>query len=405
MEDSLRNLNKKNFIIRNIIVLVSILGFIVFGSIYMYDNLSYSVYVNNRFIGYSHSKREIRNKFDNIIEEINNTYEDVDLKKAKIRFDWVKKDQISITDESSVEKNIIKSLNGTVGANKLIIGNKEFGYISSDKEKNSIMNLLTESYLTEMKLTKEQVTSVNILGDIKLEKGKVNISALEPINIVSKRIYEANKDDSPILTINISIKDTVKEEIIPKTTIIPSSELYVGESKKEDGSTGEKEVLKEISYINGNKVDEKVLSEKVINEAKDSIIYKGNKDPIVNDVAFLNSPSRGSITSNYGPRWGKVHKGIDIAGNIGDPVKAALDGKVVEAYYSSSYGNVIVVDHGSGIKTLYAHCSKLLAEFGEEIKKGDVIAKVGNTGRSTGPHLHFELIVNGTSINPIKYID
>lgn len=140
-------------------------------------------------------------------------------------------------------------------------------------------------------------------------------------------------------------------------------------------------------------------------EPKDNIVYKGVKDPIAGGVAFLENPSRGSITSNYGARWGKVHKGIDIAGNIGDPIKAALDGKVIEAYYSSSYGNVITIEHGNGIQTLYAHCSKLLAKEGQEVKRGDIIAKIGNTGRSTGPHLHFELKVNGSAINPIKYID
>lgn len=135
-----------------------------------------------------------------------------------------------------------------------------------------------------------------------------------------------------------------------------------------------------------------------------NVIYKGNKNPIVDGVPFLQRPSGGIITSNYGARWGEVHHGVDIAANVGDPIGAALDGVVVEAGYNNIYGNTVIINHGNGIETVYGHSSKLLVKVGDEIKKGQTIALAGSTGRSTGPHIHFELRNHGVTINPISYI-
>ncbi len=108
----------------------------------------------------------------------------------------------------------------------------------------------------------------------------------------------------------------------------------------------------------------------------------------------------------YNPVTGKytLHSGVDIGANTGDNVYAALDATVVKAKYSSDYGNFVMLDHGEGFVTLYAHCSKLLVEAGDKVKKGDVIALAGSTGQSTGPHLHFEVRINGTRIDPQYYL-
>ena len=107
---------------------------------------------------------------------------------------------------------------------------------------------------------------------------------------------------------------------------------------------------------------------------------------------------------------GNRHRGIDIWGRDidGKDIVAADDGTVIVAAYRKgtsywSYGEYIVIDHGGGYQTLYAHCSELLVKEGETVKKGQVIARVGNTGRSTAPHLHFEVTVNGRNVNPLDY--
>lgn len=116
-------------------------------------------------------------------------------------------------------------------------------------------------------------------------------------------------------------------------------------------------------------------------------------------------PFRGRITSNFGDRKSKYHYGIDIKLYKGDPVKSAFEGLVRIAQYSKSYGNVVVVRHPNGLETLYAHLSARKVKPGEYVQAGDIIGLGGNTGRSTGSHLHFECRYKGEPINPNDIID
>jgi murein DD-endopeptidase MepM/ murein hydrolase activator NlpD len=115
-------------------------------------------------------------------------------------------------------------------------------------------------------------------------------------------------------------------------------------------------------------------------------------------------PARGSVTSNFGYRWGRLHAGIDIGASSGTPIYAAKGGVVSYAGTMGGYGNIIVVDHGDGMTTRYAHQSNLMASVGQSVRPGDQIGRVGNTGNSTGPHLHFEVRINDSPQNPIGYL-
>ena len=121
-------------------------------------------------------------------------------------------------------------------------------------------------------------------------------------------------------------------------------------------------------------------------------------------------PTRGWVTSDFGSRLDPytservMHAGLDIAGPHGKEIVAPADGTVVFAGLEGGYGNVLVVDHGYGIKTRYGHLSFIKVKSGERVKRGDVVAALGNTGRSTGPHLHYEVRVNGIAQNPRKFI-
>lgn len=121
-------------------------------------------------------------------------------------------------------------------------------------------------------------------------------------------------------------------------------------------------------------------------------------------------PVTGTITSYFGPRpdpftgvW-RNHSGMDIAVPTGTPIKAAEDGVVIHSGWIDGYGYTIIIDHGGGLATLYAHASKLIATAGQHVSRGETVALVGSTGYSTGPHLHFEVRLNGTRVEPLDYL-
>ena len=127
-------------------------------------------------------------------------------------------------------------------------------------------------------------------------------------------------------------------------------------------------------------------------------------------VTWVN-PTSGTITSPYGPRPNKpvpgvnpFHRGTDVAAASGTPIYAAFSGTVVEAGVLGTYGNWVLIDHGNGVQTGYAHNSAIHVSIGQTVSAGDLIASMGSTGASTGPHLHFEVRVNGEAIDPVPFL-
>ena len=127
----------------------------------------------------------------------------------------------------------------------------------------------------------------------------------------------------------------------------------------------------------------------------------------INGIEIATLPITGTISSRYGVSSrirSSTHTGLDIAASTGTPIKVIADGTVTSAQYTGSYGYLVKVDHGNGVESWYAHTSKMYVKAGDEVKAGDVIAAVGSTGNSTGPHLHLEIRINGQHVNPQKYI-
>jgi len=121
------------------------------------------------------------------------------------------------------------------------------------------------------------------------------------------------------------------------------------------------------------------------------------------DSAF-SWPVEGRISSYFGYRWGRLHTGIDIAAPLGSPIRASRAGTVIASGWMGGYGRTVVLKHGDGSKTLYAHASSLLVHKGQRVERGRVIARVGSSGHSTGPHVHFEVIIDGKPRDPLNYL-
>jgi murein DD-endopeptidase MepM/ murein hydrolase activator NlpD len=174
---------------------------------------------------------------------------------------------------------------------------------------------------------------------------------------------------------------------------------------KSKGITGEKDVIAEIVRNNGIEVSRKELSATVLSEPVSQKVMVGTKEPppLIGTGTFI-YPIRGTLTSRYGTRWGRLHAGIDLAAPTGTRIKASDGGKVTFAGYNGALGYMVAIDHGGGRETWYGHCSKLFVKKGDKVYQGQHIANVGNTGRSTGPHVHFEVHINGKTKNPLNYL-
>lgn len=203
----------------------------------------------------------------------------------------------------------------------------------------------------------------------------------------------------------ISTVNTSSEKVIPfETETKNDPALYIGDSVTEqEGSNGEMLLTNEVVYENGALKSTKVVSESVTSAPVSRVVRIGTKpkDILVQGVY---APLQGQISSEFGERWGKNHEGLDIAVPVGTPVKSAEGGTVLFCGDAGTYGKLVKIDHGNGIVTAYAHLSEITVTQGQIVGANTQIALSGNTGRSTGPHLHFEIVKDGVPLNPKPYI-
>lgn len=261
-----------------------------------------------------------------------------------------------------------------------------------------------ESVLERYGITKDELERLNPNLETDWTSGlEILISAPKSYMPVS---YKVNTEfNSPISYNTITIEDNNRYEGYKEVTI--------------PGKNGELMNIKENRYIDGYLNSSEIISSVIVSEAVTENIVIGTKKsssyseniptytgPIElnGDTNFIWPCNGGKITSRFGYRWGSLHGATDIAAPFGTDIYAAADGVVVLAGWHYSYGNYVVIDHGNGIATLYAHASSLLCKSGDYVSTGTVIAKIGNTGSSYGNHLHFEVRINGVRVDPELYI-
>jgi len=233
--------------------------------------------------------------------------------------------------------------------------------------------------------------------DSKIKAGqKINIVLVNPyLTVMSKGLLTSTE------TIPYEVETTTDTQLASGKTVV-----------KEQGSDGSKIVTYSYQQKNGETTSQEVVEEKVSKEPVTQVVSEGPGQTAVtmavsrgsNKSKSLAWPLRGPINSPYGARWGKLHNGLDIGGSTGNSYCAAAAGTVVSAGWGGGYGNMILIDHGNGVSTRYGHSSKLLVSVGDRVEQGETIGLVGSTGHSTGPHLHFEVMINGSTVNPANYL-
>ena len=206
--------------------------------------------------------------------------------------------------------------------------------------------------------------------------------------------------------VNVRTVETVKayESIrYPIAYRYTGKRWYYQSSTVTQGISGKKAVTYEVEYINGIETKRKVICTKVESQPVTKVIEIGtSKWPSAAVGKFRWPLNTGILTDYFGSRRG-AHRGVDIGARAGSPIYAAASGTVLISQWGRSYGNFVKIDHGDGYVTVYAHASELLVKPGQWVSKGQVIARVGSTGKSTGPHLHFEVQHYGSPVNPLHF--
>lgn len=292
---------------------------------------------------------------------------------------------------------------GNVDADEILTPDEALETIAAGKEAVKIHEVVSGESLWS--IASDNGTSVSTLNELNpgLREDRLQIGQEIKLNKIE-----------PLVNVVVDKVVTVSETIPYGETVKESSKLMKGETQVvTKGVEGSKDVTYQISEYNGTTLEKVTLSEVVTKEPVNKVVNKGTATVATSSRSSSGSsvssgvfswPSKGTISSPYGKRGRGFHTGIDIANKKGTTVSAAAGGKVTSAGWSGGYGYCIIVDHGNGMKTRYAHLSKISCSVGDSVSRGEKIGEVGSTGNSTGPHLHFEVIVNGSTKNPINYL-
>jgi murein DD-endopeptidase MepM/ murein hydrolase activator NlpD len=439
-----------------------IISLITAGSVYAYyDSFTYVVYLDGEEVGYVESETVIP-EFAAALQQQQSEAAGVELVTEQ-ELKVVREQRKGVTeDEEAVKNKLREQLKFGVHAYMLTINDKPVMPLASIADYQQVIDQLKDTYVPEQKNAVVQTVVLNDKLEAKLtlvdpsEICSVD-KALEVLcyGTNQRKTYLVSRGDSlwsiavknnlsvtdirnanpqlaesdklmpgdclnlvvvePLVCVQVT-QEVVETEAIPFTTTTKEdSSMYKGTSKVlQDGKEGKKEVTYRVTLENGKQVKKEALKEKVLAEPVEKIVAKGTK-AVPKPAAVGGGGSgtgrflwpvagRGTITSRYGYRWGRFHRGLDIGTPTGTAILAADSGRVIQSGWSGAYGILVTIDHGNGFVTKYAHNSATLVTVGQYVQKGQQIARSGSTGNSTGPHLHFEIIKNGSNVNPLSYL-
>ncbi len=306
----------------------------------------------------------------------------------------------------------------------IVIDGEKVALVKSEEAARKVLSNVVEGY----RESDNVVIDIEVKEDMGTEKMDIKNGDAHPDILTVKEAEEVlteGRDGEGYLTVVTTEEETEREQIDYQQEYKPDPDMYIGEKKVEtEGRCGTKEVTKKVIRENGKQVREEILEEDVIQEPVEEVVLTGTKNQYGygggvgeygddnvsydSDATYdiLRTPVDDVyVSSGFGQRWGRLHSGIDLALAQGNPIYAADGGTVYFSGYCGGYGNLVKIDHGNGMQTYYAHCSSLLVSPGQQVDRGEKIALVGSTGNSTGPHLHFEVIINGNCVDPSDFLE
>ena len=314
----------------------------------------------------------------------------------------------SVQDAKAVIQNIgnkyekesrnVKLVRGSVVKEKLTYEEK---YIAVDSTMSVDKAI---AYLSDPSKRKaKNVGTSNILKVI--DSSKENTNLVSALNFRNDEFSTGKIAKKPSITITTVKQVTAKKDVAYKTVYRDDSSLKAGSTKvKREGQYGKKRVTSLNTYENGSLVKKKITNEKIIKKPTTKIVSRGTKPlpPITGSGRFL-IPCSGQISALNKAGSHAGYKAVDIANSSGTNIYASETGIVSRAGYFGGYGLCVDIDHGNGYSTRYGHNSELLVKVGQRVQQGEVIAHMGSTGHSTGPHCHFEIHINGVSQVILNY--
>ncbi len=325
---------------------------------------------------------EIEAIFENIEPDVEKDFEDYDLGLISMNFG----DAIEVVEAYLSDEELTK-LDDAIER------------VTKDQETNEVYEVQSGDTLSEISLKTNIPLDKLIEMNDTLDDENSMIRAGDELIIMVPR---------PELTVERQEEMYYEEDYEADIIYIDNDDWYTTEKKTlQEPSAGHRKVVAIVSFENDKKVGEEIIKEEITYEAIPKIVERGTKIP----PSYIKPISGGRLSSNFGrrkaPKRGAstYHKGVDWATPTGTAVVASSGGVVARAGWGSGYGYVVYINHPDGRQTRYGHLSKVLVSTGQTVSQGQKIALSGNTGVSTGPHLHFEILINGSQVNPLKYLN
>lgn len=271
--------------------------------------------------------------------------------------------------------------------------------VTKDQEKNKIYEVLPGDTLSGIAYRNELDIEKLVAMNANIENENSMIRAGDEIIVTVPE---------PELSVERVEEQYYEEDYEAEVVYVPNDSWYNSEQVTiQEPSAGHRRVIVDVSYRNDAEIGRTIIKEEVVMEAVPKIIERGTKIP----PTYIKPLSGGRISSYFGRRKAPTkgastyHKAVDWAVPTGTAIVSSATGTVTKAGWGSGYGYVVYIRHTDGRETRYAHLSKVLVKAGQTVSQGQKIALSGNTGRSTGPHLHFEMLLNGGNVDPLKYLN